>query len=140
MLSLSTKNYRRIRSLLDMYKTYLQPPSYLDPLKTEQLIIKCYVIGTPMEAREWVWNQGGGVETPCRYKVSIFREREREREREKRRLEETHKVIHGLSDLFRFDYILGSTLLLRKIFPVLFKEIFLVSKSKGNQNVSVVHL
>ena len=140
MLSWSTKNYRRIRSLLDMYKTYLLPPSYLDPLKTEQLIIKCYVIGKPMEAREWVWNQGGGVETPCRYKVSIFREREREREREKRRLEETHKVIHGLSDLFRFDYILGSTLLLRKIFPVLFKEIFLVSKSKGNQNVSVVHL
>ena len=123
-----------------MYKTYLQP-TYLDPLKTEQLIIKCYVIGKPMEARQWVWNQGGGVETPCRYKVSIFREREREREREKkRRPEETYKAIHGLSDLLRFDYILGSTPPSRKIFSLLFTEIFLVSKSKGNQNVSVVHL
>ena len=97
MLSLSTKNYRRIRSLLDMYKTYLQP-TYLDPLKTEQLIIKCYVIGKPMEARQWVWNQGGGVETPCRYKVSIFREREREREREKRK-EDLKKRIRRFMDL-----------------------------------------
>ena len=94
-----------------------------------------------MESRRWCRNS---MSVQSKY---IQRERERERERErvrerekKRRPEETYKAIHGLSDLLRFDYILGSTPPSRKIFSLLFTEIFLVSKSKGNQNVSVVHL
>lgn len=84
-----------------------------------------------MESRRWCRNS--------RSVQSKYIQRVREREK-KRRPEETYKAIHGLSDLFRFDYILGSTLPLPKIFPLLFTEIFLVSKNKGNQNVSAVHL
>ena len=35
----------------------------------------------------------------------------------------------------KFVYILGSNLLLQKIYPVLFSEVFLVSKNKRDPNV-----
>ena len=104
-------------------------------LKDKAIRIKSYVTGESMEARE-------GVEPRRRYRNSMsVRNKYNEREkRKKRSLEETFKMIYGLYDLFKFVYILGSTLLLRKIIPLLFANVFPVSKNKCNPNVSLVRM
>ena len=104
-------------------------------LKEKAIRIKSYVTGEPMEARE-------EVEPRRRYRNSMsVRNKYNEREkRKKRSLGEKFKMTYRIYDLFKFVYTLGTTLLLQKIIPPLFTNVFLVSKNKCDPNVSLVRM